>query len=128
MDYRDRIFNGIFHSFNIDFVVFDNRVRSTRVAVARQADAAGVDNEFVAYLQNIRLMRVADAHHVGVYVSQSARPKLRVGRGVFVKRIPRRGVDQEKPGVFQRRHASGRQARQVTQVRFLQKLAQLAVG
>ena len=78
----DGILDGIFHPFDIDFVVFDDGVGSPRVAVARQADAAGVDDELVAHFQNIGLMRMADAYHVGVHVPQAGATKnpRRAGR------------------------------------------------
>src|ERR1019366_10772622 len=55
----DGVFDGIFDAFQLNSAVLDDRVGSPRVAVARLADAAGIDDQLVADFEDIRMMRMA---------------------------------------------------------------------
>ena len=93
---RDRLLDRVLDPLQLDVVVLDDRVGRARVAVARLADAAGVDDQLVADLQHVGLVRVADADDVGLDVLQPPGPELGVGRRVLVERVARRGVDEQE--------------------------------
>src|SRR2546423_640787 len=66
----ERLLDGVLDALEVDGVALDDGARGPRVAVARLADAAGVDDQFLADLQDVRLVRVADADDVGLDVFQ----------------------------------------------------------
>ena len=101
-----RVLDRVLDALQLDAVVLDDGVGGARVAVARLADAAGVDDQLVADLQHVGVVRVADADDVGLDVLQPPRPELDVGRGVLVERVARRGVDQQEARVVQRDRAA----------------------
>src|SRR5262249_47387165 len=97
-------------------IVLNDSIRGPWVAVAGLADAARVDNQLAANLQYVRMMRVAHANDIGVYMGQPACPEIAVRRGVFVKRIARGGMDKEKSGVVRGNGTCDWQSRQESSV------------
>ena len=65
-----------------------------RVAVARLADAAGIDHLHVAQVEMELHVRVPHADEVGVDRFQSLPPRRRICQQVFIERIARRAMHQ----------------------------------
>ncbi len=101
----ESVLNGILNAFELYFVVFDHGIGSARVAVARLPNASGVDDEFVADFEDVRVMGVAHANDVRIDILQAPAPDLRIGGSVLVQRVTRGGVDEKKARVLQSQHA-----------------------
>ena len=93
----------------MDFAILNDRVRSSRIAVAGLADAAGVDNTEAACLQFERDMRVADAEEIGFDPLHSRFPTGDISRQVLVHRIARGRMEQLEPIPIELHTGSNRQ-------------------
>ena len=75
---------------------FREGVGSSGVAVARLADAAGVDDQLVADLQNVGQVGMADADDVGIDVLQAAAQKSASARAYSSSGSRRGGMNQKE--------------------------------
>ena len=95
LDPGDRFLDGILDALHLDLVVVDDRVAGARVAVARQAHAAGVQDDDAVDLDVELNVGMAHANDVGVDVLQPLGPGLRVFEQVLVERVARGGVNHQ---------------------------------
>src|SRR5262249_43058121 len=72
------------------------RERGAGVAVAREADAPGVEHEGAVDLEVELYVRMAHAHDVDVDVLHPLGPDTRILQEVLVERVAGRGMDEEE--------------------------------
>src|SRR5262249_12605564 len=113
LDIVDGDLDRVLDALDLDAGVLDDGVRGARVAVARLADTAGVDNELVPDLEYVGQGRVAYTDHVGLDPLQPALPELRLAGGVLVERVTRRSMNEQETRVVQREHLADGQPAQV---------------
>src|SRR5262245_5959326 len=110
------IFDRVFDAFELDALIVDHRVRSTRVAVAGLADAAGIDDQLVADFEHVGMVGVPDTDDTGVDVAQPPRPELDIGDCIFIEWIARRRMNEKEPRVVEGRAFAHRQRAQIAAV------------
>ena len=96
LDDADRFFNRIGNALDFHPMILDDDIGSARITIPRLADAAGVNNEFIPDFQNIGLVRMPHADHIGVYLLEPPGPENRIGVRVLVQRVSRGGVHEQE--------------------------------
>src|SRR6516164_1501353 len=79
-------------ALELDAIVIDYSVSGAGVAVARLADASGIDDQPLPHLEHVRLMSMADANDIGIDVLQPASPEVQIRVSILVERVAGRGV------------------------------------
>ena len=80
LDAGDRLADRVLDAFQLDLVAVDDRVAGTRVAVAIEADAAGVNDLRAVHLKRVGLVRVPREDVIDVQAGDPRGPEGRVGQ------------------------------------------------
>lgn len=96
--------------------VFPNRVAQAWIAIARQADTSRVDDRRAIDLQYVGLMCVPHANHIDPQSFDALFPEVGISGGVFLHRIPGRGMHEEEASLAQCEVARQRQLGEETTI------------
>ena len=91
----DAAFDIVLHAAKFDPPVIDDDVRTARIAIARLADASGIDHAHIAEIEMVRDVGMSHADDIRLDILQSVSPSLGIVAEVFIERIARRAVHEQ---------------------------------
>ena len=113
----ERRVDVVFDSAEFHLAILDDGIRRARVAVARLADASGIDDGRPIELQRKRNVRVSDQNEVGVDAAETRFPRGLVITQIFVEGITRRRMHEKEALAVERHLARHWHPHQVFQVK-----------